>query len=351
MDLVAKSLPRERAQLFQTAEIRHHPPIAAAIIEKDFWVCWSLHRLFDVLRFRPQLIFKGGTSLSKVFNVIERFSEDVDLSLSRRDLGFADDLDPEQAGISKKESQRRLEALVEQCRQIVRERLLPDLRRDFGTILGSSGWSLELDAQDPQTVIFSYPASDLTGASKYIRPAVRLEMGARSDDWPTVDAEIKPYAAESFPEMFAAPMCRVHTLDAERTFWEKATLLHAEFHRPADKPSRERLSRHYYDLFCLSRHEIGRRAIKRLDLLKRVVAHKSFFFAAAWANYGSAKPGTFCLVPSDAGRLESLRKDYDAMQAMIFGESPKWNDIIEELRRLEDKINHGIPGTGIGGES
>jgi len=338
MDLVAKSSARERAQLFATTEARHTPRIAAAIIEKDFWVCWTLRRLFEVLQFHPQLIFKGGTSLSKVFNAIERFSEDVDLSLSRRDLGFAGDHDPEQAGITNKERKRRLEALTAHCQETVRKSLLPALRKDFVTVLGAAGWTVELDADDQQTVIFSYPPSDLSRALAYVRPAIRLEMGARSDDWPAVDAEIKPYAAEDFPGMFTSPICKVRTLAAERTFWEKATLLHAEYHRPQDKPSKERLSRHYYDLYCLYRHELGRKALKRGELLERVVQHKRLFFAQAWANYDTAKPGTFHLVPPVA-RIAALQKDYAAMQTMIFGESPKWDDIIRELKQLENLIN------------
>ncbi|MFA6318235.1 MAG: nucleotidyl transferase AbiEii/AbiGii toxin family protein [Elusimicrobiota bacterium] len=338
MDSVAKSSPHDRAQLFQAAEARQAPLIPAAIIEKDFWVCWTLHRLFAVLRFRPQLIFKGGTSLSKVFKVIARFSEDVDLSLSRRDLGFADDQDPEQPGLSRSQGKRRLEALVECCKQAVKDKLLPDLRRDFGTVLGPSGWAVELDDEDPQTLIFSYPQSDLTGALEYVRPSIRLEMGARSDDWPAVAADISPYAAASFPKAFTQATCQVRTLSAERTFWEKATLLHAECHRPKDKPSNERLSRHYYDLCCLSRHDLGHQALERGDLLERVVQHKSFFFASAWANYQSAKPGTLRLVP-DAERLSALRKDYAAMKAMIFGDPPKWDEIVRELKQLEGQIN------------
>lgn len=338
MDSVAKISSRERAQLFETAEARHTPRIAAPIIEKDFWVCWTLHRLFEVLQFHPQLIFKGGTSLSKVFNVIERFSEHVDLSLSRRDLGFATDRDPEQIGITNKERRRRLDDLAAHCQQVVLSKLLPALRKDFATILGTSGWTVALDVADPQTVVFSYPVSNLSGALAYVRPAIRLEMGARSDDWPAIDAELKPYAADDFPGMFVAPTCKVRTLAAERTFWEKATLLHAEYHLPSDKPSKERLSRHYYDLYCLCRHALGHQALKSGDLLKRVVKHKSLFFAQAWANYDTAKPGTFHLVPPEA-RVDGLRRDYDAMQAMIFGESPKWDKIIQELKRLEDSIN------------
>jgi hypothetical protein len=338
MDLVAKGSARQRGQLFETAGARHEPHLDAAIIEKDFWVCWTLRRIFDVLRFRPHLIFKGGTSLSKVYRAIERFSEDVDLSLSRRDLGFADDRDPEQAGISKKEAQRRLDALVAECQGAVRDKLVPELRRDFAAVLGTSGWSVDLDPADPQTVIFTYPSTEVSGFRPYVRPAIRLELGARSDDWPAADADLTPYAAETFPDVFAVRSCRVRTLAAERTFWEKATLLHAECHRPPDKLSRERLARHYYDLHRLAQQPIADQALAQRDVLERVIAHKSFFFAQGWAHYDTARPGTFRLLPA-AERLEPLRRDYRDMAAMIFGEAPEWDDIVRGLTELEERIN------------
>ena len=157
MDNVARASALDRGALFRQAEAAVARRLPAAIVEKDFWVCWTLRRMFEVLQFRPHLIFKGGTSLSKVYRAIERFSEDVDLSLSRRDLGFADDRDPEQAGISKKEARRRLDALVAECQTVVREKLVPELRRDFAAVLGKSDWSVELDPADPQTVVFTYP--------------------------------------------------------------------------------------------------------------------------------------------------------------------------------------------------
>jgi len=117
MDKIARASAVKRAAFFQDVHARR-PEIEASIVEKDFWVCWTLRRIFEVLQFRPHLIFKGGTSLSKVYRAIERFSEDVDLSLSRRDLGFADDHDPEKAGISKTEARRRLDALVMECKTV-----------------------------------------------------------------------------------------------------------------------------------------------------------------------------------------------------------------------------------------
>jgi hypothetical protein len=340
MDTVAQSTAKERAQLFETSATRRRPNMAAAIMEKDFWVCWTLRRLFEVLQFRPHLIFKGGTSLSKVYNAIERFSEDVDLSLSRRDLGFTDDRDPEQPGISRKEARRRLDDLVGECQRVIVDRMVPELRGDFATVLGSEGWTVELDTDDPQTILFAYPKSDMDyGLGTYIRPTIRLEMGARSDDWPTVEGEITPYAAEIFPQAFTtARSCRISTLEAARTFWEKATLLHAETHRPPDRPCRERLSRHYYDLYLLSRQDISRKALTRRDLLNRVIQHKCFFFARSWAHYETAQPGSFRLIPGES-RLETLRADYAEMKPMIFGEYPEWETIIHGLKQLEKAIN------------
>lgn len=317
MDNVAQAPAADRDDLFRRAEAvdgKCH----AAIIEKDFWVCWTLRRIFEVLQFRPHLIFKGGTSLSKVYRAIDRFSEDVDLSLNRRDLGFADKHDPEQPDISKKEARRRLDALVAEGQKSVREKLVPALHQDFASVLGPAGWSVELDPTDLQTILFTYPSTAVTGALPYVRPTIRLEMGARSDDWPAVDAEITSYAAEAFPTLFTIRSCRVRTLAAERTFWEKATLLHAECHRPADKPSRERLSRHYYDLYRLAQQPIADQALAEQALLERVIAHKSFFFAQAWAHYDTARPGTFRLLPV-ADRLDALRRDYQAMGTMLMG--------------------------------
>jgi len=173
----------------------------------------------------------------------------------------------------------------------------------------------------------------------YIRPAIRLEMGARSDDWPAEYHEVRPYAAEVFPQAFkVATSCRVYVLDARRSFWEKATILHAEFHRPTDKPAAEGISRHYYDLCQLSQHDIGQQALNRCSLLDRVVAHKQLFFASAWAHYETATSGNFHLVPPEE-RMPILRADYARMREMIFGEALAWEQIIRNLRELEDRIN------------
>ena len=339
MDRIAQATSTECVNLFRQTAAKLRPERSPAIIEKDFWVCWSLHRIYDVLQLRPQVIFKGGTSLSKAYAAIERFSEDVDLSLSRQDLGFLDERDPEEPGISGNETRRRIDALVEACKTAIRDRFVPEMRRDFTSVIGSTGWSVELDIADSQTIIFSYPHSELSeGLPKAIRPVIRLEMGARSDDWPAQERTIQPYAAEAFPDVFGVPSCQVHVLDARRTFWEKATLLHAEYHRPEDKSASEGLSRHYYDVYKLSLQDIGKEAEEDLDLLARVVTHKRLFFSSAWAHYETAVPGGIHLVPSEA-RLDALRADYVRMREMIFGDAPAWENIVAGLQKLEGRIN------------
>ena len=119
-------------------------------------------------------------------------------------------------------------------------------------------------------------------------------------------------------------------LDARRTFWEKATLLHAEFHRPAGDAAADRLSRHYYDVCQLSQQAVGQQALDRIDLLERVVAHKQLFFSSAWAHYEMATSGNLHLVPPEE-RMPALEGDYTRMREMIFGAAPPWNEISQGL--------------------
>jgi hypothetical protein len=149
---------------------------------------------------------------------------------------------------------------------------------------------------------------------------------------------IMPFAAEEFPDVFDEPSCAVKAIKAERTFWEKATILHAEHHRPPDKPLPGNHARHYYDMAMLARSPVGAQAAQDLELLRRMVEHKRKFYYVAWARYDLAEPGTLSLVPPES-RLGELADDYEAMSLMIFGEAPPLEYIIDELHRLERSIN------------
>jgi hypothetical protein len=127
-------------------------------------------------------------------------------------------------------------------------------------------------------------------------------------------------------------------MSVERTFWEKATLAHAEYHRPAEKPLPDRLSRHYADIHQLIQSGIAKEAIAQLSLLERVVQHKSLFFRSAWASYETARPGTLRIVPPPH-RLAGLRDDYRKMQEMFFSAPPAFDVVLETLRGWESNFN------------
>jgi len=338
MDTVLQLGPSQRADLFeQTAQ---RAGLSSQIVEKDFWVCWTLQELFNLPVIGHQLIFKGGTSLSKVFKVIERFSEDIDVSIDRGFLGYGGSNEPE-AGVSNKEKQRRIDGLKTASQRMISTDLQPALARAIQAKVGDElMWSLRLDADDPdqQTLLFDYPTSLPAEAHGYVRRMVKIEMGARADHWPSEVKTITPYVAEQFPQGFPTGSCAVKVLAIERTFWEKATILHAEFHRPADKPMPERFSRHYADFYEMIRRDVGTTAIAQLDLLARVAQHKTLFFRTSWARYDEAVRGSLRILPPEH-RLKVLAADYGSMHQMFFGQAAAFGDILALLGQWESEFN------------
>jgi hypothetical protein len=218
---------------------------------------------------------------------------------------------------------------------------MPALRARATEALGPGGWTIAIDADDPQTMFFTYPSTLGEHPSEpYIRREVKIECGARSDAWPAEEKRILPYVAEAYPETITDAAVPLKVLSIERTFWEKATILHAEAHREETKATPTRFSRHYADLAAFADHASAAGALARDDLRARVVEHKQVFFAAGWAKYDTAVPGTFRLVPP-AYRLTALENDYRAMQEMFFGRPLAWAEIVERLRTLESSINRG----------
>lgn len=194
---------------------------------------------------------------------------------------------------------------------------------------GGGPWRSTL--RDAQTVNFHYPtalqASEYEGMA-YITPRVKLEQRV-----------IRPYAAEDYPGFFEDSTCTVTVLSARRTFWEKATALHAEAHRPMEAPTPQYFSRHYYDLAMLFDTEEGKQAATDFGLLAQVVTHKATFFRSSWARYDLARPGTLQLIPN-ATRIKDLRIDYWAMAPMMFDKNPpSFEDILARVENLERTIN------------
>lgn len=336
MNNVARWERQRRADLFGEAAVRRD--LADALIEKDFWVCWTLKQIFSIPEFQGRVLFKGGTSLSKVFGAIYRFSEDIDLAVEYTSLGFTGVRDPWQAGLSRSKQTRILAEMLATCRGYIQTEFVPVLAARFRQILGDTGsWDLQISTTDAHVVTFRYPAA-VGSKFAYVAPQVVLELGTHAEFIPRGEFTIRPFAAEEFPGVFEEPDAMVTALLGKRTFWEKATILHAEYHRAPEVATPSRYSRHYYDLATLTRGEIKQQALADLDLLAQVVRHKKMFYPSAWARYDLAVPGTLRLMPNEV-RIPGLRADYRAMAPMIFGKAPGFDDILAALSELEREIN------------
>ncbi len=313
--------------------------LSAGSVEKDLWVCWTLRALFRLPVSGPHLTFKGGTSLSKGWKLIDRFSEDIDIVIAREFLGFGGADAPEDA-TSNKQRVKRLDALMHAARTHIRDVLGPALEQQIRHVLPStSAWKLEADADDPdaQTLLFHYPPA--MGAAVYVRPVVKIELGARSDTEPSAKPEIAPYLAEVFPDEVPDSRFPVHAVAPERTFWEKVALLHEESYRESGAAPKARLARHYYDLWCLITRGVAGRAIRDGALFDRVAAHRAAFFRRSRDAQASFAPGSLRIVPA-ADRLPLWRRDYDAMrESMFFDEVPDFAEILSVVGRFERKFN------------
>jgi hypothetical protein len=325
-----------RAELF--AETADRKDLPDAIVEKDFWVCWTLKQLFSIEALSGRLLFKGGTSLSKIFHAINRFSEDIDLAVDYAALGFTGEREPRRENISKTKRAAILTEMMVACQNYIGGEFLEALASRCREILGTAEtWSLDVSEQDPNIVRFRYPTASAKSLD-YLNPHVVLELGTHAEFVPHDRFTIRSFAGEEFPQVVADGEVAVVALLAKRTFWEKATILHAEYHRPLEKQLLDRYSRHYYDVSMLAHGPIRSEALSDLALLAQVVRHKEMFYPSGWAHYELARPGNFRLVPR-AERLAALERDYRNMGVMIFGEPPAFDSIIETLAVLEQQIN------------
>lgn len=303
-----------------------------AIVEKDFWVCIMLDYLFHRCKWKSSFTFKGGTSLSKCYGLINRFSEDIDLILDWRVLGYGMN-EPWEARSNTKQDHFNKEANT-RAEVWLAGVLLPSLKEDWKEILATDP-DFFIEADDPQTICFRYPCIFKSDA---ILQVLRLEIGALAAWTPAKTKIIRPYSAECYPKAFQQAETEILTAAAERTFWEKVTILHHEANRPAHLDMPMRYSRHYYDLFCIAHSENKEAAYSNLELLQKVVDFKMKFYPRKWAQYEAAVPGTLRLCPP-IERLDALRKDYEVMQDMMFGESPSFEDLMEYIKQLEDELN------------
>lgn len=315
-------------------------------VEKDFWVCWTLDALFHGRpENAPRLLFKGGTALSKAFGLISRFSEDIDVTVFRQDLGefvSVDDLEK----LSGKKRRAKLDAIRASCQEYLRDALQPNLEKLLADAVGhdqreSLGAFFDEADPDGQTLFLRYP-SVLT-ADAYVRPAVRIECGAKSALDPHLQAEVRPLVSDDVTDVDLA-VAEITTIQPTRTFWDKVVILHglrAWFETRAElRQEGQRISRHYYDLHSMFRRDIGEEALADRALGNECVRHARLFLNRPDFGLETAVAGHFALRPGEK-MLRGLGRDYDAMTDMIIGPIPDFNDVLNSIAEIEDRLNRG----------
>jgi hypothetical protein len=343
MKALLEASKEDRRQYFNEAALRSDKIKNPIIIEKDFWVCWTLERLFSSA-LEPHVIFKGGTSLSKCYNMIDRFSEDIDLTLSKKYIGITSENDPamiEGRNQRDKRSKQLTQLYEDKIYNIVHPLLVDEFKKHLSPHFSKTDWQLEAEKDDQGNVClkFNYPNTLQKVTKGYIQSAVKLEFGARGDISPSEQRIITPYIKEIIPAISSTDMkYSIPTLIAKRTFWEKATLLHAEHYRDTSKPIKPRMFRHYYDLVMLDKNGLTNEAIQDIKLLEDVVKNKSTYFPNKKAKYEEAKIGTLKIYPNET-IVDRLRQDHEQMKEMYFGEAPNFDEIMAKIKRVEDDIN------------
>ncbi len=323
---------QEQSQIYRALA----PQLARSpvVLEKDVWVCWVLQTLFTMPGRLP-MAFKGGTSLSKVFGAIARFSEDVDITLDYRSLDGS--FDPFAEGISRNRLKKFSEDLKSFVRDHVHDVVAPYFQRVLAAELDARAFQLEV-SDDGEQLRVHYP-SVLDAPGDYVGNSVLIEFGGRNITEPSEEHEVQPDIAKHVPAL-DFPSSKISVLAPARTFWEKATLMHVDCQRNEFRIGAERLSRHWYDLAMLADLALGQAAVTDRTLLADVVKHKKVFYNASYANYDACLVGQIRLIPDDAA-LAALRDDFQRMigAGMFIGEPPAFDAIVDRLRTLETTIN------------
>lgn len=301
-----------------------------AIIEKDFWVCYMLHYLFTEFKYKDFICFKGGTSLSKVYHSIERFSEDIDLSLDWSIIGVL----KEEAYIPRSNRQQDIynKKMNEKTEIYIEKILLPIIQNDFNN-KPIKNFKLYVDETNTHTICFQYPR---VYQDSSILQNIRLEFGVLAEPVPSNIKTIKPYLAKRYPHIFIDEI-KVKTVDIQRTFFEKITILHREANRLNGNYPR-RYSRHYYDTYQMIKNNLAYESLENIELLKMVIDFKKKFYPCNWAKYDEILEGKCHLVPN-ATAIKTFSQDYDNMKSMFYSYYPPFNEIISVLSQFEKVMN------------
>jgi predicted nucleotidyltransferase component of viral defense system len=310
-------------------EISKSMGMVSSAIEKDWWVVQTLRLIFE-MDCADSLVFKGGTSLSKAWGLINRFSEDIDLALDRNFLGFEGDL-----------SNQQIKKLRKASFAYITDKFYPTLKTKFEET-GLTNVEINITEttdsdQDPRIIEIFYPSVfDNMG---YIRPKVIIEVGSRSLREPFSIRSFRSFVGENYPDQpFADSSILIPTVNPERTFLEKVFLLHEEFQKPIDKIRVERLTRHLYDIERLMDTEFAEKALVDVKLYQDIVAHRRLFTPIRGIDYDNHIPQKINPIPPTE-IIDEWQKDYEIMQdSMIYGESLSFSELIERIEELKKRF-------------
>ena len=323
----------DKEKLLIYNKVRESVPLPLPSIEKDWWVVQTLALVYQ-LEAAPHLVFKGGTSLSKAWGIIERFSEDIDLVLSREFLGFTGKISRTQVGKLRDASYRYIsESLLPELRKAFRQKGLDKVEIDL--------WDVKTPDQDPVNIVIRYPS--VTQVADYIEPVVKLEIGSRSMFEPHTRKGICSFVGEVFKgQSFTDEPISVPCVNPERTFLEKLFLLHEEFQRPEAEIRVDRMSRHLYDIQRISSTEYAQTALENKELYRSLVWHREHFMRWGGIDYHTHFPPTLNPVPP-AHLQSAFESDYKTMQEqMIYGDTLPFDQLIREVTEIASTINKHI---------
>ena len=320
----------------QSVIYKNIPPEA---IEKDIWVTAVLRALF-ALPYAENISFKGGTSLSKCWNVIERFSEDVDIAINREYFGFCGE-----TFTIKQISKNLRKACCKFCRNTLQfdlEKQMIDSGIDKNMFSISMNIT-DVTTVDPEKIFIEYKSlfidNQINNDKNYIKPIVILEINGRSMKEPLESVEIKSFVDEAFiGRAFVDKAFPVSVVAPERTFFEKICLLHEEFSKQTERIRVNRMSRHLYDIARMSDSPIAEKALINTDLYKSIIAHRRMFIAMKDFDYDTLSPATINIIPPETV-IANWEEDYRKMQTMIYGEYTPFNKLIDKVKALNERIN------------
>lgn len=303
---------------------------SSSAAEKDWWVVHTLSVIFS-MDCANALIFKGGTSLSKGWNVIQRFSEDIDLALDREFLGFSGEL-----------TKGDIKKLRRKSFQFISEVFTEELKNKF-TELGFKDVTVkprEVENHDQDPLIIEIYYNKLTETDTYLKPGVLVEIGSRSLKEPFTQRTFGTFISEIYKtNPFTDNPITIPVVNPERTFLEKIFLLHEEFQKPIDKIRVERLSRHLYDIEKLSQTEYAEIALQNTELYNTIVKHRSKFTAISGIDYAKHNPANIKFIPPDT-IIKKWKDDYNQMKdSMIYGQKLDFDELINRMIELQKRIN------------